>query len=57
MFWHVRTVVHYAGDLTATFMYPILAAVFDAAYGRHRDEEQADSRMSRSQSKTDLQVE
>lgn len=39
MFWHVRTVAHYAGDLTATFMYPILAAVFDAAYGRHRENE------------------
>lgn len=39
MFGHVRMAVHYAGDLTATFMYPILAAVFDAAYGRHREDE------------------
>lgn len=39
MFWQARMVAHYAGDLTAAFMYPILAAVFDAAYGRHRDDE------------------
>ena len=39
MFSHARMVAHYAGDLTAAFMFPILAAVFDAAYGRHREDE------------------
>ena len=39
MFGCARMVAHYAGDLTAAFMFPIFAAVFDAAYGRHREDE------------------
>ena len=38
MFRHVRMVAHHAGDLTAAFMYPVFAALFDAFYKLGEDE-------------------
>jgi hypothetical protein len=32
----VRTAAHYAGDLTAAFLYPVFAAMFDALWGSQR---------------------
>ena len=30
-----RVIAHHAGDLTAAFMYPVFAALFDALWGRN----------------------